>query len=90
MASSWDLTFSAPKSVPVLWSQVNESAINEILGAHRDAVEASHEYTEATALWPTRGEGSSSFKGKEARSPLLKSACPLTLHFCVFLLHSSV
>jgi conjugative relaxase-like TrwC/TraI family protein len=56
-ATGWDMTFSAPKSVSVLWalSEVRERPAIE--GAHRTAVAAATRYLEQTAAWARRGKG---------------------------------
>lgn len=53
----WDLTFSAPKSVSVLWSQVDQETALEIRAAHLSAVEKAVGYLEQEALWTRRGKG---------------------------------
>ena len=51
----WDLTFSAPKSVSVLWSQGDEATRKEIEAAQKAAVEAALAYLEEEASWTRRG-----------------------------------
>lgn len=53
----WDLTFSAPKSVSVLWSQADQETALEIRAAHITAVEKAICYVENEALWTRRGKG---------------------------------
>ncbi len=60
----WDLTFSADKSVSVLWSQADETTRAQIEALHADAVNAALGYLEAEAGWTRRGRG-----GKE-REPV--------------------
>jgi conjugative relaxase-like TrwC/TraI family protein len=56
-AAGWDMTFSAPKSVSVLWalSEARERPVIE--GAHQTAVAAATRYLEQTAAWARRGKG---------------------------------
>ena len=53
----WDLTFSAPKSVSVLWSQLPAEMGAEIRAAHQEAVQAAIGYLEEAAAWTRRGKG---------------------------------
>lgn len=53
----WDLTFSAPKSVSVAWSQADRAAGNEIRAAHQEAVDRALGYLEERAAWTRRGRG---------------------------------
>jgi len=55
--SAWDLTFSAPKSVSVLWSQADDGTRNEIQKAHGEAVERALQYLDKNAGFTRRGEG---------------------------------
>lgn len=48
--AGWDLTFSAPKSVSVLWGIDNESVSNEITNAHNEAVSYALSYLERNAF----------------------------------------
>ncbi len=52
----WDLTFSAPKSVSVAWSQAGTETALEIRSAHQEAVEKALEYIEAQCGWTRRGK----------------------------------
>ena len=52
----WDLTFSAPKSVSVLWSQVDNKTRRDMQAAHHQAVKTSLQYLENQAL-TRRGRG---------------------------------
>lgn len=52
----WDLTFSAPKSVSVLWSQLPEESRVQIQKAHHGAVRAALEYFQDTSALTRRGE----------------------------------
>jgi conjugative relaxase-like TrwC/TraI family protein len=56
-AAGWDMTFSAPKSVSVLWALSPEKARESIEAAHRFAVAAGTRHIEATAAWARRGKG---------------------------------
>lgn len=53
----WDLTFSAPKSVSVLWAQADESTRHTIQRLQREAVEAALQYLEDHAAVTRRGKG---------------------------------
>ena len=55
--SGWDLTFSAPKSVSVLWALSPENIRKEIELAHQDAVVAALSHIEKTAGITRRGQG---------------------------------
>ena len=52
----WDLTFSAPKSVSVLWSQASPENCLLIQGAHREAVEAALDYLQEASVLTRRGK----------------------------------
>ena len=53
----WDLTFSAPKSVSVLWSQADYDARQAIQNAHLKAVQAALDYLEGEVAITRRGRG---------------------------------
>lgn len=53
----WDLTFSAPKSVSVLWAMGDFELRKEVAGAHRKAVQAAVDYLERSAAFTRRGKG---------------------------------
>lgn len=53
----WDLTFSVPKSVSVLWSQSSEENRQVIQRAHKQAVESALDYLQDTAAKTRRGKG---------------------------------
>lgn len=53
----WDLTFSAPKSVSVLWSQLGPERKQAIQEAHLAAVSSAIQYLEARASFTKRGGG---------------------------------
>lgn len=56
-SAGWDMTFSAPKSVSVLWA-LSDGPDREIIEqAHRSAVQAATTRLEATAGWARRGRG---------------------------------
>lgn len=55
----WDLTFSAPKSVSVAWSQADAGTALEIRAAQLSAVEAAIQYLQENAVWTRRGKGGS-------------------------------
>jgi conjugative relaxase-like TrwC/TraI family protein len=52
----WDLTFSAPKSVSVLWSQADSETRQKIQDAHFAAVKDALQYLEETASFSRRGK----------------------------------
>ena len=56
--AGWDLTFSAPKSVSVLWSQANPSARQIIQAAQQAAVDRTLQFIETHAAYTRRGHGS--------------------------------
>lgn len=53
----WDLTFSAPKSISVLWSQAEPETRAVIQAAHFAAVQAGLGYLEEEAAMTRRGKG---------------------------------
>lgn len=53
----WDLTFSAPKSVSILWSQLPLRERMEVGYAHEDAVREALSYLEQHAALSRRGKG---------------------------------
>ena len=55
--SGWDLTFSAPKSVSVLWVMAPEEVRQQIEQIHQEAVECGLRYMEETAGITRRGKG---------------------------------
>jgi conjugative relaxase-like TrwC/TraI family protein len=46
---AFDLTFSAPKSVSLLWAFASEPVAEQVAAAHREAVEAASEFLEENA-----------------------------------------
>ena len=56
-AAGWDMTFSAPKSVSVLWALSPAAERQGIEDAHRTAVRAAISGLEGTAAWTRRGGG---------------------------------
>lgn len=62
----FDLTFSAPKSVSLLWGIGGPVAAVEVKAAHREAVAAALSYMQREACWTRRGAGGSEFvKGND-------------------------
>ncbi|WP_316173185.1 MobF family relaxase [Bradyrhizobium sp. SZCCHNRI2049] len=59
-AAGWDMTFSAPKSVSVLWALSAAPERQMIAQAHRSAVAAASAHLEATAAWARRGRAGAS------------------------------
>jgi conjugative relaxase-like TrwC/TraI family protein len=53
----FDLTFSAPKSVSVLWALGGHPVAAEVKAAHAAAVEAGLDYLQGAACWTRRGAG---------------------------------
>jgi conjugative relaxase-like TrwC/TraI family protein len=56
-SAGWDMTFSAPKSVSVLWALSEGHDRERIEQAHRSAVLTATARLEATAGWARRGRG---------------------------------
>jgi conjugative relaxase-like TrwC/TraI family protein len=54
-SAGWDMTFSAPKSVSVLWALSQEKDRQMIEQAHRSAVLTATAHLEGTAAWARRG-----------------------------------
>ncbi len=57
----FDLTFSAPKSVSVLWSLGGQGVAAEVKAAHAAAVDSALGYLQAEACWTRRGAGGRHF-----------------------------
>jgi conjugative relaxase-like TrwC/TraI family protein len=57
----FDLTFSAPKSVSLLWGLGGPVAALEALTAHREALGAALDYLQREACWTRRGAGGREF-----------------------------
>jgi conjugative relaxase-like TrwC/TraI family protein len=57
----FDLTFSAPKSVSLLWGLGGADAATEVKVAHREAVQAALGYMQREACWTRRDAGGSEF-----------------------------
>ena len=57
----FDLTFSAPKSVSLLWGLGGPVAGVEVQQAHREAVDAALGYLQQEACWTRRGAGGAEF-----------------------------
>ena len=56
-AAGWDLTFSAPKSVSVLWSQADPETRAKIQDCHRQAVESTLSFIEDEFAYSRVGKG---------------------------------
>ena len=56
-AAGWDMTFSAPKSVSVMWALSEPGARPAIERAQQMGVAAATKYLEQTAAWARRGKG---------------------------------
>jgi len=57
----FDLTFSAPKSVSLLWALGGPVPAAEVSHAHQRSVEAALDYMQREACWTRRGAGGSEF-----------------------------
>ena len=57
--AGFDLTFSAPKSVSVLFAAADEQTARELLAAHGHAVSVALRYLECVACFTRRGRGGS-------------------------------
>lgn len=57
----FDLTFSAPKSVSLLWGLGGSVAATEVSAAHRESVKAALSYMQREACWTRRGAGGAEF-----------------------------
>jgi conjugative relaxase-like TrwC/TraI family protein len=57
----FDLTFSAPKSVSLLWGLGRTDIAVEVKAAHREAVQTALAYMQREACWTRRGAGGSEF-----------------------------
>ena len=67
-AAGWDVTFSAPKSVSVLWALSDANKRPDIEAAQRGAVATATKHLETTAAFARRGKGGTI---KEATAGLL-------------------
>lgn len=56
-SAGWDITFSAPKSVSVMWALSDEPMRETIESAHRQAVLTATKNLEQTSAWARRGQG---------------------------------
>lgn len=93
-AAGWDLTFSAPKSVSALWSQLDDSSRKIIQQCQMDAVHTTLSYLEETSAFSRVGkEGRQLAKAdfvfaifehgtSRANDPQLHSHC-LALNVCL-------
>jgi conjugative relaxase-like TrwC/TraI family protein len=57
----FDLTFSAPKSVSLLWGLGGPAASIDAVEAHKEAVKAALAYMQREACWTRRGAGGAEF-----------------------------
>ena len=60
----FDITFSSPKSVSLLWALGSDQLAAEVNAAHRSAVEAGMGYLQREACLTRRGGGAEMVKGK--------------------------
>ena len=65
----FDLTFSAPKSVSLLWALGGAERAAEVSAAHQRSVEAALDYMQREACWTRRGAGGTSSSTATATSP---------------------
>lgn len=54
---AWDLTFSSPKSVSVLWARADQRLKKQVQQAHLDAVQQALAFIEQHASFTRRGKG---------------------------------
>ena len=78
-AAGWDMTYSAPKSLSVLWALSNEPERQAIIAAQQAAVTKAVQQLERTAAFTRRG---SAGKIREATAGLLVAA--FDHHTCPF------
>jgi conjugative relaxase-like TrwC/TraI family protein len=72
----FDLTFSAPKSVSLLWALGGAQATLEVKTAHREALAAALSYMQREACWTRRGAGGSEFiKGEGFLAAAYRHRC---------------
>jgi conjugative relaxase-like TrwC/TraI family protein len=57
----FDLTYSAPKSVSLLWALGEEGVQAAVLAAHGRSIDAALSYLQREACWARRGHGGSEF-----------------------------
>jgi conjugative relaxase-like TrwC/TraI family protein len=57
----FDLTFSAPKSVSLLWALGDRETFAAIIAAHERSLEAALDYMQREARWTRRGAGGKEF-----------------------------
>ena len=82
----FDLTFSAPKSVSLLWALGGPVAAVEVSQAHAESVQAALAYVQREACWTRRGAGGKEFvhgqglPRRRLRAPLLASRRPPAPH----------
>jgi conjugative relaxase-like TrwC/TraI family protein len=63
----WDLTFSAPKTVSVMWASLPAGEARDAISkAHREAVNDALEFLEQTAVFSRRGKGGKAHESAEA------------------------
>lgn len=62
----WDMTFSAPKDVSIIWGIGSEAQRNAIEEAHKKAVEVAIEYLQKEAMWSRTGQAGKDWKCAEA------------------------
>jgi conjugative relaxase-like TrwC/TraI family protein len=83
-----DLTFSAPKSVSVLFAIASESTSGELVACHEEAVAAALEYLEDSATMVRRGHGGERVEKADGliaaayRHRMSRALDPPTAHAC--------
>jgi conjugative relaxase-like TrwC/TraI family protein len=74
--SGFDLTFSAPKSVSVLFAVADDDVAAVLLAAHERAVDAALAYLEREACWTRRGrDGVDRVRGEGFVAPRIGIGC---------------
>ena len=58
----WDMTFSAPKDVSIVWGIGSDAQRNAIEEAHNKAVEVAIEYLQKEAMWSRTGQAGKDWK----------------------------
>ena len=62
----WDMTFSAPKDVSILWGIGTDEERDQLEAAHSAAVETAVEYLQQNVIWSRTGEGGKDWMKAEA------------------------
>ncbi len=62
----WDMTFSAPKSVSVIWGIADDDLRKKIEHLHNQAVDTAIDYLQKNCVWSRTGPGGREWKRAEA------------------------